>query len=187
MVRGWLIAVTLAMTACVRDPVEPLCPELDKGELVVTEIRGEQGEGQPGPWIELYNASDREIDLQGLKIRFRRRDGSSEIPVLVRRSVPHAASGYLVLSLDDDETRPTYSMYGFAADFNASWLSSAAIDVESCGTQIDRVLYDSLPSDSSLRLGSSPPHADDNDIPTNWCAGDGSIPDTPNGPNLPCP
>jgi hypothetical protein len=186
MVRGWLIAVALG--ACVRDPVEPACPEAAPGELVVTEIRGEQGEGDPGPWIELYNASGRQLDLEGIKIRFRRRDGSSEIPVLVRRSVPHAATNYLVLSLDDDAERPTYSMYGFATDFNASWLSSAAIDVESCGTQLDRVLYDSLPSDNSLWLGSTPPHADDNDIPTNWCTGDVQLsPPTPNEPNPPCP
>lgn len=180
-------ALLLLLVGCTRDPVEAICPAVSEGALVVTEIRGPQDD-QNGPWIELFNASGSSIDLEGTKIRFRKKDGSSEVPVLVRRSVTVAADDYVVLGLfsDLDINTPAHIDYGFADDFNATWLSAAAVDVESCGTLIDRATYDALPDVGTFELGTMPPDADANNLSTAWCF-DPQSAGTPGEANTPCP
>jgi hypothetical protein len=157
------------------------------GELVITEFRGPQNpEDLLGVWVELYNASGASIDLEGTKIRFRRKDGSSEVPILVRRGLTVGAGGYVVLGLVlDDTNRPSYIDYGFAADFHVTFLAAAAVDVEACGQRIDRAIYDVLPDVGTYSLGAAP-DADANDVPTNWCVNAASA-GTPQGANPPCP
>ena len=87
------------LVGCARDPVEAICPQVSEGALVITEIRGPQDD-ENGPWIELFNASGGSVDLAGTKIRFRKKDGPSEIPVLARRppvvtAAHHVAPGPL--------------------------------------------------------------------------------------------
>jgi hypothetical protein len=178
--------------ACVRDPDSANCPDLAPGDLVVTEIGGNQtGMDTLKPWIELYNASGQTVDLLGIKVRFRRISGSDETPTLVRRSLPVAAGAYVVLGLANDETRPAYHDYGISADFHASWPSQAAVDVEVCGERLDRVIYNSLPNAGTYSLGTTPPTAEANDLPANWCTDSttntGSFPGTPQKANTACP
>lgn len=137
-------------------------------------------------WVELYNASGGSVDLEGTKIRFRKKDGSSEVPVIVRRSLTVAPGGYAVLGLvNDDTSRPAHIDYGFAGDFHQGFLPAAAVDVEACGTRIDRATYDVLPKTGTYSLGSAPT-ADDNDIPASWCTN--ATPEgTPQQANPPCP
>jgi hypothetical protein len=187
------VLVLITLTACVRAPEEAICPDLHEGDLVITEIRGPQDDAL-GAWIELYNASGSAIDMGGLTIRFRKKDGSSETDALVRRSLDAAAGNYTVLGLfdDDDTNRPAYVDYGFAGDFHDStWLAAAAVDVDSCGTLIDRAIYDSLPPMGTYSFGGMPPTADGNDFPAAWCADatdvNGAFPGTPQQPNIACP
>jgi len=185
-VLGVTVAAAFA-AGCTRDAAEALCPDIAPGELVVTEFRGPQSpEDLLGVWVELYNAAGRTIDLEGLKLRFRRKDGSSEVPVIVRRSVEVAAAGYVVLGLVNDDMRPPYIDYGFASDFHESFLPAAAVDVERCGTLVDRAVYDVLPKVGTRSLGTSPPSAIDNDIPASWCENPESA-GTPQRANPPCP
>lgn len=181
----------LAPAACVREPAEAVCPELAPGDLVVTEIRGPQEIADPmGAWLELYNASGRAIDLVGIKIRFRRRDGSSEVPVLVRRTLDAAAGGYTVLGLFDDEDPPPHVDYGFLGDYPETWLAAAFVDVETCGERIDRVVHDALPGLGTFSLGGAP-DANRNDLPTSWCTDATQVgtvfPGTPGTQNIRCP
>lgn len=165
----------LFIAACARDPEPALCPPLVAGELVVTEIRGVQSPADElGPWIELYNASGRAIDLTGTKIRFRHRDGSAETAVLVRRALPATPDAFTVLGLFDDTEPPSHVDYGFAGDYRESWLAAAAVDVEACDARIDRVIYDALPRMGTLSLGGAP-NADRNDLPAAWCTDDTQI------------
>lgn len=152
---------------CSRDPAESLCPDVAPGELVVTEVRGPQ-DPAAGPWIELYNASGAAVDLEGMKVRFRKRDGSGESAVLVRRSTVVAAGDYAVLGLFTDAARPDHIDYGFAVDYVGTWLSGAAIDVETCGARVDRADYDSLPATGTYAFGGAP-DAERNDLPASWC------------------
>lgn len=191
---GLLVTCVLA-AGCVRDAADAVCPVLAEGDLVVTEIGGPQtGNELHKPWVELYNASDAAIDLLGVKIRFRRMDGSGENAIIVRRSVLAAPGSYTVLGLDDDDDRASYLDYGFLVDYHASWLSSAAVDVEACGELIDRARYSSLPREGSYSLGTMPPTALENEVDANWCidptldsTGGFPIPGTPQQANAVCP
>lgn len=186
-----LLSFCAVLVGCTREPVESLCPELVEGDLVITEIAGPQTGNDTPPWIELYNASGAPVDLYGVKLRFRRLDGSTETPVLVRRSLEVAPGSYTVLGLDSDADPDAHIDYGFASDFHTSWLSSAAIDVEACGVRVDRAMYSSLPRAGSYALGVTPPTADANDLPTNWCTDatvdSGNVPGSPQQANPACP
>ena len=179
---------------CVRDAEDPECPALAADDLVITEIAGPQTGNDLPPWIEIYNASGGSVDLQGLRLRFRRVDGSGESAAIVRRSLRVEAGSYTTLGLDadTDADRDTYLDYGFAADYQASWLTTAAVQLEACGTLVDDARYTSLPRMGSLSLGTMPPTADANDLPANWCTdpqiGAGTaIPGTPQQANAACP
>ena len=175
----------VVLVGCARDPAPAECPDVAVGDLVVTEIRGPQSAGDTlGVWIELY--SGKAIDLEGIKVRFRKKDGSSETDVIVRRSVPVAAGQYATLGLfPDDSTRPSYIDYGMAGDYHDSFLASAAVDVEACGVRIDRATYDSLPKVGTYSLGGAP-SADTNDLPASWCTS-ATAEGTPQQANPACP
>ena len=185
----------MSLVACARDPEEALCPEIAVGDLIVTEVRGPQtpADAVNGEWIELFNASAKTIDLQGIRVRFRRKDGSDEVPVIVREPVSVAAGGYVVLGLFlNDATRPAHVDYGFASDFTQDWLGAAAIDVESCGTRIDRSIYDALPKLGTYSFtGAMTPDTNANDDLRNWCTNAATVgavsPGSPQQANPPCP
>ena len=178
-------AMALAAVACTRDSVGE-CAELAPGDLVITEFRGEQTTEDIDPiWVEVYNASSGTLDLEGVKIRFRKVDGSSEVPILVRRSVTVPAGDYAVLGLISDILRPEYMDYGFGDDFHVGFLAAAAVDIETCGTQIDRARYDNLPKTGTYSFGGTP-SAENNDVLTMWCTND-SFNGTPGEMNPPCP
>lgn len=184
--------VLLLAAGCVRDPDDSLCPDVGAGDLVITEIGGPQtGSDTLKPWIELYNASGKSVDLMGLKVRFLRLTGADSTDTIVRRSLTVAARAYVVLTLAPDEDRPAYADYGISADFHASWPTQAAVNVESCGARVDLAQYSSLPKTGTYSLGTMPPTAEANDLPANWCTDTtttpGSFPGTPQKANTACP
>lgn len=183
---GLVVAALALGTGCTRDPLGE-CTPLAPGDLVVTEFRGRQTPADTlGIWVELYNASPATIDLEGVKIRFRKKDGSSEIPIIVRRSTMVSPGSYVVLGLvPDDSTRPTYIDYGFADDYKVTFLAAAAVDVETCGERIDRAVYDVLPTTGTYSFGGEL-SADNNDIPTMWCTNPAPS-GTPQMANPACP
>jgi len=184
-VRAVGTLVALGLTACAREPAERLCPDLAEGGLVVTEIHGTPSPDDGSPeWVELFAPAA--TDLEGIKIRFRRLDGSTEVDILVRHSVPVAAGDFVVLGLEDDGALEPYLDYGFAADFQQEWLTAAAVDVESCTVLIDRAQYSSLPSVGTFSLGTNPPDALANDDPDAWCDDPNAL-GTAGQPNITCP
>jgi len=185
-VTGLFVVAMAVASGCVRDPAGE-CTSMDPGDVIVTEFRGEQNPAGFGDvWVELYNTSPKSLDLEGTKIRFRKKDGSSEVPILVRRSIVMAPSSYVVLGLvADDENKPTYVDYGFGGDFDMDYLSAAAVDIEVCGERIDRAVYDSLPKTGTYQFGGAL-DSDSNDIPTMWCVNPASA-GTPKMANPTCP
>lgn len=179
MRAGWLLVV---LAACARDPIDD-CPDLAGGQLVVTEVRGD-ADLTTGPWVELFNAGAGSVDLEGARIRFRRRDGSSEIPILVRSPLPVAAGDYVVLGRFPTGA-PDFVDYNFADDFDGTWLAAAAIDVENCGELVDLAQYDVLPDVGTFSLGGAP-DAEANDLPAAWC-NDPTPNGTPGAANTACP
>ena len=189
---GTSVAVLAAFgSGCVRDPEPAECPQnIGVGDLIITEFRGEQSDmlDTGGIWVELFNASGATVDLLGIKVRFRKKDGSDEVPILVRRSVNVNAGEYAVLGLVlDDSNKPEYINYGFLEDFHTDeFLPAAAVDVEACGVRIDRAVYDTLPKVGTYSFGVSPPDADANDVPINWCENTAPA-GTPRQANPACP
>jgi len=169
-----------------------VCPELEEGDLVVTEVGGPQTEQDLlRPFIELYNASGTAIDLRGIRVRLRRATGDTIGTFVVRRELEVAAGSYTTLGLDADPSDAAYVDYGFSSDFHVSFPSTAVIQVEACDTEIDQLSYDSLPKAGTYSYGEMPPTADGNDVPTRWCtdaaANVGAFPGTPQRANIPCP
>jgi len=187
-----VVSAALALAAgCMREPAQAVCPELAAGQLVITEIRGTQNpKDSAGPWIELYNASGRTIDLIGIRLAFRNGTGLPSGEAFVRRSLPAAAGSYTVLGLFSDADPPPHVDYGFFLGNGETWLDDATLAVETCGTKLDQVGPYSLPRMGTYSLGGAP-DANRNDFPTSWCTDrtlvGPTFPGTPGAPNVACP
>ena len=174
------------LLGCTRDPLQAVCPAAGLGDLAITEIRGKQSPDDGlGQWIELFNTTSSTIDLEGVVLRIRKLDGTSEVDPIVRRTLNLASHAYAVLGLVEDQARPSYIDYGFASDYRESWLASAAIDVDACELTIDRVQYPSLPTTGTYSLGGDP-STDRNDLAPNWCTNPTAA-GTPQQANPACP
>jgi hypothetical protein len=71
-----LAGLGAAASGCVYAPAACLS-NLEEGEIVITEIRGPQDpDDTRGQWFELFNATDRRLDLAGLRGTMRPLEGS---------------------------------------------------------------------------------------------------------------
>jgi hypothetical protein len=196
-----LAAVMTIVCGCTREPEAFLCPDVEEGELVVSELRGPQsGVDTWGQWIELFNASGADVDLYGLRVTFVPGDGSEADAFLVRTEPVEVPLGaYVVLGRDDDRTRPAHMDYGYELDVASDLPPSGKIEVEACGELLDSMTYRELPVLGTLALdGALEPTAAVNDEPANLC-GDATepspdgpqtelgVPGTPGEANRPCP
>ncbi len=178
--------------ACARDPADGACPDVRAGELVVTEIRGDQSgtTDQLGQWIEIYNASGRRLDLSGLTVRLRKIDGGSEARIIVRASTLGVDAGAYVVLGGFASSLPAYVDYGYLLDFNSNLYAAAAIEVDACGVLVDRAVWRSLPTQGTWAFdGNMTPDATANDDEGAWCvdtSGQGNA-GTPRERNTPCP
>lgn len=191
-----LIGLAAFAAGCEREPLDWICPALEPGALVVTEIRGAQsGTDSYGQWIELYNAGSAAVDAEGLRVNLRTLDGSGETRILVRTSLEIAAGSYVVLGQFDDGSAPEHVDHGYGSDA-AGLYDSAAIDILACGELVDRVVYRDLPATGTRAYdGAMDPDALGNDDEQAWCddtrsAGDPLPPGAPGTPgqgNSICP
>jgi hypothetical protein len=169
-------AVYLASNGCARDPLDGQCPNLSPGDLVITELRGDQsGADTYGQWIELYNDSSASIHLYGAEVQVVRLDGGAEGHILVRApDVVVAAGDYVVLGQFATGAEPDHVDYGYELDFTSDLYDSGAVDVVACGIRIDRAIYHDLPLHGTLGLDGTiaPPDADANDDEASWCVDD---------------
>lgn len=193
-----LSVIALAGCTTERDPVPHTCPELAVGDLVLSEIRGSQsGSDTLGQWIEVYNASSSNLDLEGVRLRMVKLSGGGEAAILVRESTPIAAGGYAVLGDFDNDSAPVYVDYGYGTDFSSSFYDSAALELSSCGVVLDKLIYRGLPNTGTYSLdGAMTPSATGNDVDSAWCNDNEpdptnttslGVPGTPQTANRPCP
>lgn len=194
------ILAILFAGACSRDPIDVPCPELQAGDLVVTEIRGAQSpEPGYGEWIELFNGSASAIDLTGLRVSLTRLvDGTAAASFVLRggASTDAAAGGYFVLGRFPAGEEPEYVQYGYADSYDQDLPTGAAVDLYSCGELVDRMIYRSLPSEGTYSLSGAidPPEDGENDAEGAWCVDmteDDDTPTmgirgTPGKKNIPC-
>jgi hypothetical protein len=160
------------LSGCTSDPLDISCPDVDVGDLVVTEIHGPQsGEDGYGEWIEIYNSSSRPIDLTGLAVSVTRLDGSAEAKFLVRSRATVEPDGYAVFGKQIAGDEPAHVDYGYISDLESKLYDSGAVEVKSCGMRIDLMVYRNLPTKGSVILDGtiSPPTAAANDDEMNLC------------------
>lgn len=183
MLRG---VPLIALGACAHDPAPELCPDVAAGDLVVTELRGEQsGADSWGQWIEVQNRTGAAIDLEGLVIDLKSIDGSTQLRMLVRAPVEVPALGHAALGRPADGAGAAHLAYDLGADLDASFPSSGGVTLLACGAETDQVVFNGLPTMGTWAL----------DDGGTWCAdttpGDDTtmlgVPGTPGAPNRPCP
>ena len=192
--------VSATLTACERAPLDNPCPTAVAGELVLTELRGEQAAGDTyGQWIEIFNASDHDVELGGLQVVSVRLDGSGEKALFVRDDALRVAPGaYATLGSIERDVLPAHLDYSFAGEALDSLETGALLSLRGCGETIDEMVYRELPSSGSWSLdGNATPSAELNDDESRWCVDDeppgpdaptteSGIPGTPRAPNRSC-
>lgn len=164
---------TLCQTGCARDPLDAACAGMASGDLVVSELRGAQtGPDGYGEWIELYNASGGDLDLQGVTVALTTLNGSSTADIVVRNSILVPADGFAVLGRFAPGDEPDYVDLGFADQFDKDLYDAGAVTVSACGSTLDRIIYRSLPDAGTHSLSGDifPPDATTNDTESDWCA-----------------
>ncbi|MEM6293798.1 MAG: lamin tail domain-containing protein [Myxococcota bacterium] len=189
-------ALAMLVAACSRPPLGEFCPDVDEGDLVITEIRGPQdGADTRGQWFEVYNATDRDIDLRGLRIEFFDRQGQRQLPdrhILVRaEDLVMQPGAYVTLGHHASNAIPPFVDATIIADYFGNegsdddeelqfgvepdriprdLLTAGRIELSSCGVLIDELRYEDLPSSGTLSLdGAFEPNAEANDEPANFC------------------
>jgi hypothetical protein len=199
--RAWgfvaLLGCLAAASGCALEPL-PCLIELSEGDLVITEIRGPQ-EGTRGEWIELFNASDARLELEGLRGTLRPLEGSAvegelELTFLVREPLPIEPGGYVVLgTLPLDPVRRPELDYSINSDFRVEpevveasggvvvlpedenadprpLFGSARLRLYACDRLIDGFAYPELPASGTLSLDPDAiSDADANDDLSRWC------------------
>ena len=130
-----VLTVALGTGACVRPPLEPGCPTLGAGDLVISEIRGEQaGTDTRGQWVELYNASAASVALAGVQLVLRPLASAATTITVRDRQLSIASGGYTVLAVDrvcsSDacvDRLPPDADYGFGEDYTSDLPDGAIV------------------------------------------------------------
>lgn len=150
------------------------------GDLVITEVfadfqapAGGAGTDTGKEWFELYNNTERPLDLKGLNIVHSRPDGS-KAQSHVMTEVTIAPGQYFTLGNATSDLVPAYVDYGYSADLGDFYNSDGGKLTLKCGdAEIDSAVYDSVKSGHSRELtAAAAPDYTLNDDLANWCQGD---------------
>lgn len=183
-------SVVVVLSGCPHDPAAEICPPVAAGELVITELRGEQTGGDTwGQWVELHSPGGA-VSLEGAVLDLRSLDGATSMRLLVREPIEIPGGGYLVLGQTDGD----HVDLALGADFADDMPNAGVATLRACGETIDEVRWDSMPTMGSRSLGETPPTAAGNDDDAAWCTDDApsddttmlGLPGTPGAANRPC-
>ena len=170
----------------------PGVDSLQAGDIFITEVmhNPDMVVDYRGEWIELYNNSGAELNLNGLQI-----DNGSDAGITVGQDVLVAAGDYVVLGV----FASSIGNGGFTPDYVYSYNDlrlnkDTTLTVSNASTVLDTLTYSSSTHSTntagvSLSLDSLTPA--DNDVAGNWCVsttsyGDGDL-GTPGSANDSCP
>ncbi len=193
---GVLMISTLMGVALAADSPESV------GDLTISEFMAEPQEvpNYTGEWFELYNASGKELDLQGLIVR-----GDTDSGFTVTSSVIVSAGDYVVLGVGDcdDYTSCSSNQYNGGIEMDYIY-DRTTFELDEDGDTI-RIVFNSLNIDQ-VSWSSIWPIQNDyalqantnaydlewaNDLNHNWCSsdaryGDEALYGTPGEANQPC-
>jgi hypothetical protein len=177
---GCLAGSLLHLAGCSRAPLPRLCPNLESGALVISEIHG-NASSRWGQWIELHNQAGVEIPLAAIVLRTSTLMATRESILVRSSSLRVAPDDYVVLGRFTDDQRPPHVDYAYAVDFEGDFPAKGILEVYSCERLVDRVVFEGLPSNGSYSFDGSA-----------WCTDtvttplpDGGSANTPTGPGTP--
>jgi len=197
---AYLGAVCLSspLAACVRDPLTGECPDIEVGELVITEISLGDDSDAPHGWIEVFNATDRTLELGTLRVTMTPLSGDLDKTraFIVRDDDLAVPAGAYVVFGQGDPRFYDFIDYDFVDDQGTTLEASATYELHACDVRVDRAAVRALVFAESLRLAGPPDAAANDDSKEGWCPDDSvhqSAPDkqsthgTPGEANPPCP
>lgn len=147
------------------------------GDLVVTEVfadakapPGGSGTDEGKEWFEIYNASDRALDLEGLTVTHSRPDGS-KAKSHVMKAATIAPGQYLTLGNSVADLLPAYVDYGYSADLGDFFNTDGGKLALACGSsEIDAAGYEAVNEGASRQFTSAQaPDYTGNDDLASWC------------------
>ncbi len=182
MTRG--LVLLLAFGACgPSEGAKGQCKDsLVVGDLVITEVFadfkapvGGSGADEGKEWFEIYNATDRPIELEGLRVDHGRPDGS-KLKSHVMAAVTIAPGQYFTLGNATPDLVPAYIDYGYSADLGDFFNTDGGRLALNCGdSEIDGSDYDTVKEGHSRQLTASTfPDYTLNDDLANFCEGVGA-------------
>jgi hypothetical protein len=183
--RALVVAGLLATTAsCGPDSAGDGCKDkLLPGDVVITEVfadakapPGGSGTDEGKEWFEIYNASDRPIELKGMTITHSRPDGVDKAKSHVMEDQTVAPGQFLTLGNTTPDLVPAYVDYGYSADLGDFFNTDGGKLVLACGDkQIDAATYETVKEGHARQLtNAQPPDYTLNDDPNMWCQADDS-------------
>lgn len=168
----------MAFTACGPSSSPGDCvDEMLAGDLVITEVfadakapPGGSGTDDGKEWFEIYNSSNRAIELKGMKIVHARPDGTRAKSHVMREATIQPGQ-YFTLGNVAPDLRPPYVDYGYGADLGDMFNTGGGKLSLSCGSsEIDSAVYDNVVVGRSRQLtAAQPPDYTLNDDQMNWC------------------
>ncbi len=202
------LAFASLVTGCMVDALPQECPQVEPGELVVSEMRGDQADAADtrGQWIELRSRAASETDLRGLLIEIF--DPSvTDIDARLQRGLVRTEPGEAMLLPDQlfvfgiqvDGSLPTseYEFYSIADLGFGLPAGQGRVRILACEQEIDAFTFPALPQLGTLAFdGALDLTAESNDDIESWCddvtaapPGDPLVgpPGTPGQDNPPCP
>jgi hypothetical protein len=174
------VCLGLVLAGCGPSDSEGGCKDkLVAGDLVITEVfadfaapAGGAGTDEGKEWFEIYNASDRAVDLEGVTITHGRVEVGMTAPKKhVMGAITIAPGAYLTLGNSTKDLLPAYIDYGYSNELGEFFNTNGGkIDLTCGSTTIDSANYEGVKSGRSRQLTAAlPPDYTLNDDQVNWC------------------
>lgn len=175
----WVGAALVALVGCGSDDDGPTCAGLLPGDLVITEVladvgapTGSSGADEGGEWFEVYNATSRSLELEGLTIEHGRPDAEGNaIERHVLGAMTIGSGEYVVFGNALSDLLPDHVDYGYADALGGLYNTDGGRLALRCGTAlIDDAVYAETAAGRSYALdGIAAPDYLVNDEATSWC------------------
>ncbi|MGB8223692.1 MAG: lamin tail domain-containing protein [Polyangiales bacterium] len=174
-VRTWargLACLVLVLDGCGRQAIltEAACDDLGPGDLVITEILANpDGTDGSGEYIELFNAREHLIALDGLTLSASRSDGTGAETHRMAGTSMEPGEYFVVGNAPVDAT-PAYLDYSYEGALGSLRNSDGSVAIRCGEVLIDRVTYERTVDGRALELdGRLAPDDELNDEAGHWC------------------
>lgn len=169
--RTAALSLLATVAACGPGTTSKECSGVLPGDLVITEVFADAvGPDEGREWLELYNTSDRPIELEGATLTVTKADGSGAKSAQLE-GITIAPGQYFTLGNAAPELTPPYIDYGYANALGDMPNSNGGQIALRCGDAlIDEAKYDMVKGGHSRQLSAAvPPDYTRNDDLANWC------------------